>query len=205
WSEHPYWFAFLTVITILAVALALRFLIKFDLKMVTPSVLVLTSVALLLLYVHTNILENWNDPMQFNGLSSLAQLPLRQTGADLRGLVDKNALIIVALDDGRLEASLPGFFACGPGPEECVKRLAYLYIMYWSDVDVLDVCREPQPQKTVERFRGWTNTYLITNSLLPAVPLERSPIGNVYSLRDIPFEVWSPVASGACQQSRSAL
>jgi len=205
WSEHPYWFTFLTVITILAVALALRFLRKFDLKMVTPSVLVLTSVALLLLYVHTNILENWNDPMQFNGLSSLAQLPLRQTGADLRGLVDKNALIIVALDGGRLEASLPGFFACGPGAEECVKRLAYLYIMYWSDVDVLDVCREPQPQKTVERFRGWTNTYLITNSLLPAVPLARSPIGNVYSLRDIPFEVWSPVASGACQQSRSAL
>jgi 4-amino-4-deoxy-L-arabinose transferase-like glycosyltransferase len=205
WSEHPYWFTFLAVIAILAVALALRFLIKFDSKMVTSSVLPLTSMALLLLYFHTNILENWIDPVQFNGLSSSAQLPLRQTGADLRGLVDKNALIIVALGDGRMEASLTGFFACGPGAEECVKRLAYLYIMYWSDADVLDVCREPQPQKTVERFRGWKNAYVITNSLLPAAPLARSPIGNVYSLRDVPFEVWSPVASGACQQSRTAL
>lgn len=205
WSEHPYWLTFLAVIAILAVALALWYLIKFDSKMVTSSVLSLTSVALLLLYVHTNVLENWIDTLQFNGLSTSAQVPLRQTGSDLRGLVDKNALIIVALDDGRLEASLTGFFACGPGPEECVKRLASLYIMYWSDVDVLDVCREPQPQKTVERFRGWKNAYLVTNDLLPALPLGRSPIGNVYSLRDIPFEVWSPVAIGACQQSRTAL
>jgi 4-amino-4-deoxy-L-arabinose transferase-like glycosyltransferase len=204
WSEHPYWFAFLTVIAILAVVLTLRYLMKFDSKMVTSSVLALTSVAMLLLYVHTNILVNWIDPLQFNGLSSSAQLPLRQTGADLRGLVDKNALIIVALDNGRLEAPLTGFFACGPGTEECVKRLAYLYIMYWSDVDVLDVCREPQPQKTVERFRGWKNTYFITDDSLPAVPLARSPIGNVYSISDIPVEVWSPAAIGACQQSRTA-
>jgi hypothetical protein len=207
WSEHPYRFAFLTVIAILAVALTVRFLMKFDSKMVTSSVLALTSVAVLLLFVHKNILENWIDPLQFNGLSSSAQLPLRQTGDDLRGVVDKNGIIIVALDDGRLQKPLTGFFACGPGPGECVKRLAYLYIMYWSDVDVLDVCREPQPQKTVERFRGWKNTYLITDSLLPAVPLARSPVGNVYSLKDIPMEVWSPVAIGACQagQRREAL
>ena len=100
---------------------------------------------------------------------------------------------------------MTGFFACGPGTEDCVKRLAYLYIMYWSDVDAMDVCREPQPQKAVERFRAWKNTYLITNSRLPAAPLAISPIGNVYSLRDIPFEVWSPVASGACQRSQTKL
>jgi 4-amino-4-deoxy-L-arabinose transferase-like glycosyltransferase len=204
WSKHPYQFTFLAAVAILSVALALRFLIKFDLKMATSTVLPLTSVALLLLYVHTNISENWIEPLQFNGLSSTAQLPLRQSGAGLRGLVDKNALIIVALDDERLETSLTGFSACGPGPEECVKRLAYLYIMYWSDVDVLDLCREPQPPKAVERYRGWENTYLITNSLLPAAPFARSAIGNVYSLSDIPFELWSPVATGACQQSRTA-
>lgn len=198
WNEHPYRFAFLVLSAIVALGLALRFLIKFDSKTTTATVLALTAVGLLLLYVHTNISEDWADPLQYNGLSNLAQVPLRQTGADLRRVVDRNALIIVALDDRRLESSSIGFFACGPGPEDCVRRLAYLYIMYWSDADVLDLCRDPHPQTAVEHFRGWTNTYLVTNRALSAVPLADSPIGEVYDLNEIPFDVWGPVASGAC-------
>jgi hypothetical protein len=197
-SEHAHLFAFLAITAIFVIALALWYLIDSYPKTTASTVLMLTSVALLLIYVHTNISEDWNDPLQFNGLSDTAQQPLRQTGADLSQVVGKNALVIVALDDRQLQDSLSGFFACGPGPEECVRRLAYLYLMYWSDADVLDVCRDSNPQNAMERFREWNNAYLVTNRPLPASPLTSSPIGYVYSLRGISFDVWGPAATQAC-------
>lgn len=128
----------------------------------------------------------------------MAQQLLRQTGADPSQVVGKNALVIVALDDRRLEDSQSGFFACGPGPEECIRRLAYLYLMYWSDADVLDVCRDPNSQMALEHFREWQNVYLVTNKPLAAVPVADSPMGEVYSLSDVPFGVWGPVATAPC-------
>ena len=199
WSEHPYRFTFLALIAILATALTLRFLITCDAGMATSATLALTSVGLLLIYVHTNITENWIEPLQFNGLDGSAQLLLRQTATDLRGLVDKNALIILALDGRRLDASSTGVFECGPGTKECTERLAHLYLMYWSDVDVLDVCREPQAQEVMERLRDRNDTYLITNTWLPAAPLATWPLGEFYSAGDVPFEVWGPAAIRACQ------
>jgi 4-amino-4-deoxy-L-arabinose transferase-like glycosyltransferase len=198
WEEHPYGFALLVLGAILVLGLSLRYLTISDSERTTATVLTLTSVALLLLYVHTNISENWSDPLQYNGLTQLAQVPLRQTGADLRQVVGKNALVLVALDDRQLAESVSGFFACGPGPEECIRRLAFLYLMYWSDADVLDLCRDPHPQIAVEHFRNWKNVYLVTNKPLSAEPLANSPIGEVYAVGGIPFDVWSPVASGAC-------
>jgi 4-amino-4-deoxy-L-arabinose transferase-like glycosyltransferase len=198
WAEHPYACAFLALGAILLLGWSLPSLIKFDSKTTTATVLALTAVALLLLYVHTSIAEAWTDPLQYNGLTDLAQVPLRQTGTDLRQVVGKNALVIVALDDRRLADSLSGFFACGPGPEECISRLTYLYLMYWSDADVLDVCRDPNSQMTLEHFREWKNAYLITNRPLAAVPVADSPMGEVYSLSDVPFEVWGPVAAIPC-------
>ena len=199
WSAHPYWIAFFALIAILAAAMALRFVSKCDLAMAAPATLALTSVGVLLIYVHMNITENWIEPLQFNGLSSSAQLPLRQTAADLRGLVDRNALIIVALDGKRLESSSMEPFACGPGTKECAERLAHLYLMYWSDVDVLDVCREPQAEEVVEQLHSRNDTYLITNRWLPAAPLAAWPLGELYSLGDVPFDVWGPTAIRACQ------
>jgi hypothetical protein len=79
--------------------------------------------------------------------------------------------------------------------------LAYLYTMYWSGVDVIDICQVPQPATVITGFRDWKNLYFITNNLLPGAPIARLPIGNLYSLSETPFEVWSPVATGACQSS----
>jgi 4-amino-4-deoxy-L-arabinose transferase-like glycosyltransferase len=197
-SEHAHLLAFLTTTAILVAALALGYFLKLDPRRTAGTILTLTSLVLLVIYVHTNISEDQSDPLQFNGLSDVAQVPLRQTGADLRQVVAKNALVIVAVDDRQLESSLAGFFACGPGPEECIRRLSYLYLMYWSDADVLDLCRDPQPQRAVEHFRDWKNMYLVTNRPLSAVPLTNSPIGEVYSLGDVPFDVWGPAASAAC-------
>lgn len=204
WGEHSYRLILLALVAMVATALALRFLMNSDSRMATSTSVMLTSVGLLLLYVHTNVLENWLEPLQFNGLNSSAQVPLRQTAADLRGLVDKNALVIMALDGRPLEASSTGLSACGPGTEECVKRLAHLYIMYWSDVDVLDVCREAQPQEVMERARARRDTYLITNSRLPAAPLATWPLGGLYSLGELPFEVWGRAAMATCQLANSA-
>jgi 4-amino-4-deoxy-L-arabinose transferase-like glycosyltransferase len=199
WSEHPYRFIFLGLIATLTAALALRFVTSYDFRIAASASLALTSLGVLLIYVHMSITENWIEPLQFNGLNSSAQLPLRQTATDLRGLVDGNALIIVALDGRRTEASSTGLFACGPGTKECVERLAHLYLMYWSDVDVLDVCREPQAQEVMERLQTRDDTYLITNRWLPAAPLAAWPLGELYSLGNVPFEVWGPAAIRACQ------
>jgi hypothetical protein len=198
WHEHPIWFSLLATMVALAAGFVLWSVLNFDPKLASTSALALTSLGLVLLYVHTNISDNWVEPVQVNGLNSTAQLPLRETGTRLRNVVDKNALVIVALDDKRSEDSVAGFFACGPGPVDCVQRLAYLYIMYWSDADVLDVCRDPYPGKAVERFRGRQNIYLITNKSLPTRSIGSSPIGDIYSLRDVPFDVWAPVAGQAC-------
>jgi len=72
------------------------------------------------------------------------------------------------------------------------------YLMYWSDADVLDVCYDPDPPKAVEHLRNWKNAYLVTNRPLPVEPLVNSPIGEIYSLNGLPFDVWGPAASGAC-------
>jgi 4-amino-4-deoxy-L-arabinose transferase-like glycosyltransferase len=171
--EHPHRLTFLVVSAILAVALAVLFLIRFESRTVTTGVLVLTSVTLFSLYVGKDIFANGSEPKD-----SSEQAALRQTGSDLQPLVDKNGLILAHSN---------------------TLKLAYLYLMYWSGADVLDLCREPEPSKTVARFRERKNIYLITDKVLPTVPLATLPTGNLYSLREIPFEVWGPVASGVCQ------
>ena len=171
--EHPHRLASLVVSAIFAVALAVLFLIRFESRTVTTGVLVLTSVTLLSLYVGKDIFANGSEPKD-----SSEQAALRQTGSDLQPLVDKNGLILAHSN---------------------TVKLAYLYLMYWSGADVLDLCREPEPSKTVARFRERKNIYLITDKVLPTVPLATLPTGNLYSLREIPFEVWGPVASGVCQ------
>jgi 4-amino-4-deoxy-L-arabinose transferase-like glycosyltransferase len=171
--EHPYRLTFLAVSTMLAAALAALFLVKFELRTVTTGALVLTLGSLLLLYISRGILANRTEPAD-----RPAQAALRQTGSDLQTLVDKNGLVLT--HSGSVED-------------------AYLYLMYWSGVDVLDVCHGPQPSRTVARFRERKDVYLVTDSLLAAAPLARLPIGNLYSIRAIPFDVWGPVASRACQ------
>lgn len=171
--EHQNRLALFAAAAIGVAALAILYWTKFDSKPATMGVLALASVCLLSLYVRRDILANTADPVD-----SSAQAAVRQAGIDLRPLVAKDGLIL-AHDNAVV--------------------LAYLYVMYWSGVDALDVCREPWPSKSVARLRERKNMYLITKSVLPAAPLARLPIGNLYSLEGTPFEVWSPIASGACQ------
>jgi hypothetical protein len=77
---------------------------------------------------------------------------------------------------------------------------AYLYIMYWSGVESLDICHDSQPAAGVARFRGWKNLYLISDEVLPSAPVAHLATGTLYSLDKIPFDVWSPVATGVCSQ-----
>jgi hypothetical protein len=130
-------------------------------------------VALLSLYVRRDIAANRSEPADTS-----AQVALRQSGSALQPLVDKDGLILA---------------------QNNTVNFAYLYLMYWSGVDVLDVCREPQPSKTLEHFREQSNLYLIADNSLPIPPLDKLAIGNLYSLKGVPFELWSSAVSGACK------
>jgi len=172
--EHPYRLALLAVSTMLAAALATLFLIKLESKTVTTSLVVLTLGGLLLVYIGTDILANRGQPAD-----SSAQATLRQTGSKLQALVDdKNGLILSHY--GSVED-------------------AYLYLMYWSGLDVLDVCHGPQPARTVGRFRERKDIYLVTDRSFPSEPLATLPIGNLYTLQAVPFDVWGPAATQVCQ------
>lgn len=136
----------------------------------------LAAVALLLLYVDKDVYENRTEATQYDGgLSRSEQSRLRQAGSELRGLVSADDLVIVSL--GR-----------GGGPK-------YLYVMYWSGVDVLDVCKEVP---LFERFRERKDIYLISNIPLPAAPLGRLPLGDLYPVKEVPFKTWSDAALKAC-------
>lgn len=171
--EHQNRLALFAAAAIGVAALAMLYWMRFDSGAVTVSVLALASVCLLSLYVRRDIVANTAGP--FDGS---AQAAVRQAGLDLRPLVPKDSLILA---------------------HDNTVVLAYLYVMYWSGVDALDVCREPWPARSVARLRERKNMYLITKSRLPAVPLGRLAMGDLYSLTGIPFEVWSPIAAGACQ------
>lgn len=171
--EHPNWLTFLVLSAVFVAALAMLFVLKFESKALTTSVLVLISVALLSLYVRRDIAANRTEPADTS-----AQVALRQSGSALQPLVDKNGLILA---------------------QNNTVNFAYLYLMYWSGVDVLDVCREPQPSKTLEHFREQSNLYLIADNLLPITPRHKLPIGNLYLLKGVPFELWSSAVSVACK------
>ena len=156
---------------ILAGALVVLFLLKLQSRVVATSVLALTSVALFSLYIHKDIFANTADPED-----SRKQGALRQTGLDLRSLVDRNSLVLA-----HNTTSVTG---------------AFLYIMYWSGVDVLDVCRPPA---RLANLRGRKDLYLITNAELPYTTIGNLPVGKLYALDQVPFEVWSPVVIAVCQ------
>jgi hypothetical protein len=75
---------------------------------------------------------------------------------------------------------------------------AYLYLMYWSGVESLDICHEAQPATAVARFRDRKSLYLISDDPLPSAPVADLATGHLYSLDRIPFDVWSRAATGVC-------
>jgi 4-amino-4-deoxy-L-arabinose transferase-like glycosyltransferase len=173
-NEHRIAWMAVMVIALGGCCFAALSFVKVDLKVIATGGLVLTAAVLL-----------WSDVRRDGQVAtavppdSSEQAVLRETGRDLRPLVDPNGLVLLHRDP-----------------------LAYLYLMYWSGVDVLDVCREPRPSATLARLRDAKDLYLIVdrqNGLPSHAALARLPVGTLFALKDIPFDLWSRVASGVCQ------
>ena len=56
-----------------------------------------------------------------------------------------------------------------------------------------------QASEVFARFRDRKSAFVMTNAVLPVAPASKLSIGNLYSIRDIPVEVWSLVASEPCE------
>jgi 4-amino-4-deoxy-L-arabinose transferase-like glycosyltransferase len=135
--------------------------------------LVITGLGIAATYVYR---DAWDDIRQPDDAPMQAQL--REAAAGIRNLVDKDSLV---LTNSSAEDNAP-----------------HVYLMYWSGVEALNVCRETQPATAIARFRGWKKLYLISREELPAKPIARFSLGALYPLNSIPFEVWSPVATRPC-------
>jgi len=177
--EHRVALMAVVVIALGGCCFAALSLLKFDLRVITTGALVLTAAVLLWSDVRRDMLVATAEPPD-----STAQAVLRETGGALRPLVDPNGLVLLHRDP-----------------------LAYLYLMYWSGVDVLDICREPDPSATLARFRDAKDLYLIVDhgnggDLPSHAALAGLPVGTLFALNDIPFDRWSRVASGVCEGGR---
>lgn len=141
-------------------------------KSLNVSVIVLTVVSVLILYVHRDIQDNVTVPSDAS-----AQAVLKESGLAIGQFADKNGLILAHSN---------------------LHDLSYLYLMYWSRADVLDVCREPDPLAATSTLRNTSVLYLITGRYLPGEPLVKTQIGGLYRLENIPYQIWSKVAVADC-------
>jgi len=169
---HPGAFGLLVAAPVLFVAVVLLSRWKPASEVLTLSVLAFTGGALLLLYVHRDVYDNTAKAPDF-----AAQAALRDTGLILRPLVGENSLIIA---------------------HNQPVDLSYLYLMYWSGADVLDICREPDPFLALWALRNTNGLYLLTVRQLPEGPLAKTPTGALYSLKNLPYQDWSKTAASDC-------
>lgn len=174
--EHRVALMVVAVIALGGCCFAALLLLKVDLRVMTTGAVFLTAAVLLWSDVRRDALVATAEPPD-----STVQAVLRETGRELRPLVDPNGLVLLHREP-----------------------LAYLYLMYWSGVDVLDVCREPDPAATLARFRDAKDLYLIADrgnggDLPSHAALASLPAGTLFALNDIPFDLWSRVASGVCK------
>lgn len=177
----PHWhgailFALFLMLVSFALTWALLSRIHFGSGRVTTVGLALTSVSLLVILVVQDVQSNRKEEAD-----SAAQADLREAGLKLRSRVDPKGLVLVHSD---------------------TVDFAYLYVMYWSGMDALDLCRQPDPAETVPYFKNRNDVYLVTNDPLPGAPLAKLPIGNLYSLQSVPFAVWGRLADRGCQRER---
>ncbi|HEX4067298.1 MAG TPA: glycosyltransferase family 39 protein [Acidobacteriaceae bacterium] len=138
--------------------------------------LAITTAVLLTAYVHDDLRSNEQTPDD-----TAAQSAVRDAALDLRPLVNRNALVLIHSD--RLD-------------------YAYLYLMYWSGTDALDVCRQPDPAQTLTDLKRRKDVYVITGNHAIPDPVAQLPIGNLYSLGQLPAQTLVPMAAETCWQSR---
>jgi 4-amino-4-deoxy-L-arabinose transferase-like glycosyltransferase len=149
------------------------FVTKIELRSITRNVVMLTASAVLISYAARVRVNNRFEPKE-----AAAKLALRQTGLDLRSLVDRNALLLV--HDNSME-------------------LAYLHIMYWSGVDVLDSCQAMSSAAATAILHDRKNLYLIAADSTVSSPIARLPLGNLYSLDTASSGTWGPIVARSCQ------
>jgi hypothetical protein len=142
-------------------------------RALTLALLAVTCLALFLCFVRRDSIANRRRPAD-----SSAQALLRVTAAELRTFVGTDGLILL---------------------HSSMVDLAYLYVMYWSGLDVLDVCLQHSAADTLARLRNRNNLYLVSSETLSAVPIASVPLGFLYSLKDIPFDEWAPSATIGCK------
>ena len=176
---HPGRFALLASVVVFLAALGLFSLARFKFDVLTSSVAALTVAILLILYIHEDLRDNTVLPPD-----ATAQAALRETGVAVRPFVDRNAVILV---HSRLVSG---------GPDD--SPYSYLYVMYWSGNDVLDVCRAPDPMAALSILRSQPGLYLIAPSEVGEKPIVATPIGGLYELNAIPFSIWSKAATADC-------
>jgi 4-amino-4-deoxy-L-arabinose transferase-like glycosyltransferase len=181
-SSRPHWhpgamLSLIVMVTSFALAWAATSRIKFRSDRLAAVVLTATCVALLSIFIVEDITQNRSVPAD-----SSAQAAIRQTGLELRPLVNPNGLILVHSRN---------------------VDLTYLYLMYWSGVDTLDLCREPNPSRTADLLSGRNDVYLLTRSSTLGPPLATLPLGNLYPVKNLPPQTWIPIASRSCQGSAS--
>ena len=179
---HQFLLTLLGTIAVVAATFGLLFLINFESKLETTWAVITAIAALLSLYVHDDLSSNFSKPAD-----GTPQAVLRQSASELQPLVDRSALILAHVSSSAIKS------------DKDTAEYAYLYLMYWSGVDFVDICLEPLQSKAVASLREQKNLYLITDDSLSRNPLARLPIGNLYSLGEVPFEVWSKAALAACQ------
>ena len=171
--DNPERLILLVTLVVFGASFGIVFLIGFGSRWFTLALLAATCLALFLSFVHRNSIANNRKPAD-----SSAQALLRVTGSELRAVVETDGLILL---------------------HSSMVELAYLYVMYWSGVDVLDVCLQNSATDTIARLRDRTKLYLVTDEVLPAVPIRKVPLGSLYSLKDIPFDEWAPSATVDCK------
>ena len=80
-------------------------------------------------------------------------------------------------------------------------RVGSPYITTWDVAIHVNVIKNLAEHCCVPQLHG-EDVYLLTNSLPSYAPVGKLPIGNLYSLKHVPFEVWSQVAIDACAAPR---
>lgn len=138
--------------------------------------LAITTIVLLSAYIQDDLRSNEQKPDD-----TAAQSAFRETALDLRPLVNRDGLVLVHSD--RLD-------------------YAYLYLMYWSDVDALDICRQPGPAQTLADLKDRNDIYWMSaNRALPD-PIAQLPTANLYLLKNLPLQTLAPIAAETCRQYR---
>lgn len=161
-------------IMVASFALAWFVLARIKSPIARPAILGLaaTFVAVFCIFAVEDFIQNLATPVD-----APAQASIRRSGLALRSIVNPGALILMHTQD---------------------LSLGYLYLMYWSGNDTLDLCRDPHSSITASLLKNEPDVYLLTRGSLPGRPVAALPAGNLYPVRAVSPQLWVPLAINGC-------